>query len=416
MSEFSIVNMRNTQLDSYIEKEDKKAVYAKKIVAQADKYLAACRLGVIMTTIGIGCLTADGFAAIFQSVMEHSPIFTTMTGIFSVILAFLFVVFFYGVFGEMAPKILAIQKPEQVTRWIARPLFWFHRLCYPFLWLMNGAWILLSRAVGLKPIHAAGKSHSEEELRLMMEDSYKNGEINQAEMMYVNNIFEFDERLTKEIIVPRKEMLVFYMQDSIEEHVKIIREGPFTRYPVADGDKDNIIGMVNVKDIFTRQIKNEKLMHLETYIRPIIHVTEAMPIRDLLIKMQKEHIHMAVVHDEYGGTAGLVTVEDILEEIVGDIRDEFDTNELPMIKRLDDATSMMAGKLQLEHVEAELGITMAEEEIDTIGGWFFSNSAEVVKEGSTIRYEGYLFTAAEVDGYQIKKISVRIDNQLKEVN
>src|SRR5690606_12929291 len=144
-----------------------------------------------------------------------------------------------------------------------------------------------------------------------------------AEMMYVNNIFDFDERVAREIMIPRTEMVYFLKNDTFEDNLNVILDGQFTRYPVADEDKDNIIGLVNLKEIFTGHLQ-DKNVSIEQFIRPILHVSEATPIKQVLLKMQKERIHMAIVNDEYGGTAGLITVEDILEEIVGDIRDEFD--------------------------------------------------------------------------------------------
>ena len=220
------------------------------------------------------------------------------------------------------------------------------------------------------------ETHTEEELRLILADSYKSGEINQSEMMYVNNIFDFDERVAREIMVPRTEMVYFSKEDSFEANLEIIREGQFTRYPVADEDKDNIIGLVNLKEVFTGQLDNDKPNSIEQFIRPIIHVSEATPIKQLLLKMQKERIHMAIVNDEYGGTAGLVTVEDILEEIVGDIRDEFDEDETPDFESVDENTFLVSGRLSLDEINQRLNIYLEDDEVDTIGGWFFTHNLE----------------------------------------
>lgn len=178
-------------------------------------------------------------------------------------------------------------------------------------------------------------AHSEEELRIILSESYKSGEINQSEYKYVNQIFEFDERIANEIMVPRTEMTVIEKGMPLLEVVELIQEEQYTRYPVIEGDKDNVVGMVNIKRLYTATITEENVTALtvDSFVTPVIRVLETIAIHDLLLKMQKERIHMAVLTDEYGGTAGLVTVEDILEEIVGEIRDEFDQDERPLIQK-----------------------------------------------------------------------------------
>lgn len=276
---------------------------------------------------------------------------------------------------------------------------------YPFIWLLNGSAQLLVRLLGFKSTNEHEVAHSEEEVRMIVTDSYKSGEINLAEMTYVNNIFDFDETVAREIMIPRKEMVCFNKGDSFSENIDIIRESQFTRYPVVDGDKDNIIGLVNVKEIFTGQLTESKPVSIQEFIRPIIHVSEATPIRNVLIKMQKERIHMAIVNDEYGGTAGLITVEDILEEIVGDIRDEFDNDELPLIQEVNENTKLVSGKLQLDDLNGVLGTKIVNEEVDTIGGWIFSNNLDA-DVGTTIEYDGYQFIVDEMDGYQVKQVKI----------
>ena len=205
-------------------------------------------------------------------------------------------------------------------------------------------------------------------------------------------------------MVPRTEMICFYKEDSYETNINIILEGQYTRYPVADGDKDHITGLVNIKELFTGHIKS-KNDSIEPLIRPILHVSESTPIKQVLLRMQKERIHMAIVVDEYGGTAGLITVEDILEEIVGDIRDEFDINETPMIQELENGSVIVDGKLLLYEANEFLGTDIDEEEVDTIAGWVINHNVEA-KKGTTVEHDGYQFIVEENDGYQIKKIRI----------
>lgn len=405
MSEFAIVKIRSTQLEAHISAGRNSAVYAKRIVTHLDEYLSACQLGITITALGIGRLAEPTFERMLHPIIEQFNIGPGLVTTLSIFISFLIATFLHVVIGELAPKTLAIQKAEQVTLAVSRPLTWFYRLLFPFIWLLNGSARLLSRAVGLKPMSGHEETHTEEELRLILADSYKSGEINQSEMMYVNNIFDFDERVAREIMTPRTEMIYFSLEDSFEENLEIIREGQFTRYPVADEDKDNIIGLVNLKEVFTGKLNNDEPATIEDFIRPIIHVSEATPIRQLLLKMQKERIHMAIVNDEYGGTAGLVTVEDILEEIVGDIRDEFDEDEIPEFEKINDATYLVSGRVTLDDINQQLGILLEDEEVDTIGGWFFTHNLEA-EVGTVMEYEGYEFALVEKDGYQIKRVKI----------
>ncbi|MFC4558704.1 hemolysin family protein [Virgibacillus kekensis] len=403
-TEFAIVKVRATRIDHLVEEGNKKAVHAKKLLDNLDAYLSACQLGITVTALGIGWLGEPAVASLLQPIFHNLEVNPALSHGISVAVAFVIITFLHVVVGELAPKTIAIQKAEEVTLSLGRPLILFHKVMYPFIWSLNGSARLLVKLFGFEPMQEHEVAHSEEELRLILSESYKSGEINKSEMMYVNNIFEFDDRLAKEVMIPRTEMICFFKEDSFEENIEVIWEGQFTRYPVAEGDKDHIIGLVNLKEIFTGHIK-KKYDSIDQFIRPIIHVAENTPIKQVLVQMQKERIHMAIVIDEYGGTAGLVTVEDILEEIVGEIRDEFDINEKPMIEEVDENTTMVAGKVLLDEINEILGTDLEDEEVDTIGGWIITHHLDAEK-GTVVEYDGYQFIVEEIDGYQIKKVKV----------
>lgn len=404
MAEFAIVKIRSTQLQPHIEASKKSAIAANQVITHLDEYLSACQLGITITALGIGRLAEPTFEKMLHPVIAYFNVGDAMVTTLAIAISFFIATFLHVVIGELAPKTIAIQKAEQVTLLIARPLVLFYRLLFPFIWLLNGTARLIIRAMGFKPMSSHEESHTEEELRYILADSYKSGEINQAEMMYVTNIFDFDERVAREIMVPRTEMVYFLKDDSFEDNLDVILEGQFTRYPVADEDKDNIIGLVNLKEIFTGHLQ-DKNVTIEQYIRPILHVSEATPIKQVLLKMQKERIHMAIVNDEYGGTAGLITVEDILEEIVGDIRDEFDEDEIPDVQEINDKTLIVSGKLHLDDLNEILDIELVDDEVDTIGGWMFTSNLDA-QEGVIIEYEHHKFIIEEMDGYQIKKVKI----------
>lgn len=277
---------------------------------------------------------------------------------------------------------------------------------YPFIKALNGSARFVTGIFGLKLTSEYENAHTEEELQLIISESYKSGEINQSEYKFVNNIFEFDDRIAKEIMVPRTEIVAFDKSQTLRECLKIVTEENYTRYPVIDGEKDNIVGMLNIKEVMTEFIYGKNVeTTVEHYVRPVVQVIESIPIHDLLVKMQKERIHMAILLDEYGGTAGLVTVEDILEEIVGEIRDEFDADEVPEINKISEHKTIVDGKVLIEEINDLFGLDLDEEDIDTIGGWILSKRMDVV-EGDIIKYGDYEFKILEVDGYHIKSLEI----------
>lgn len=407
-AEFAIVKIRITRIDYLIKLGNKKAVNVRKILDNLDGYLSACQLGITVTALGLGWLGEPTVMRLLTPLFKELALNETVVSILSFAIAFFTITFLHVVIGELAPKTIAIQKAEEISFLLAKPLIWFYKLMYPFIWLLNGSARQFIRIFGFNPIAEHEVAHSEEELRLILSESYKSGEINQTEMTYVNNIFEFDERLAKEIMIPRTEMICFYQEDSFEKNIEVVYDGQFTRYPVANGDKDNIVGLINIKEMFTVKLDREKPISIDKYIRPIIHVSEVTPIKQLLLKMQKERIHMAIVNDEYGGTAGLVTVEDILEEIVGEIRDEFDVNESPLIEKKDNNTIMVSGKLQIDEINDLLGTDLVNEDIDTIGGWIFAEKLDATV-GTIVEYKNFQFIVEEIEGYQIKKIKILED-------
>lgn len=407
-SEFAIVKVRTTRIDQLIAEGNTRAINAKKVVSNLDEYLSACQLGITITALGLGWLGEPTIEAILHPVFEYFALPESVTSILSFIIAFSLVTYIHVVVGELTPKTMAIQKSEEITLAVAKPLIIFDRLMYPVIHGMNGsARLLATRVFGLKAVSESEVAHSEEELRMILSDSFKGGEINQAEYKYVNKIFEFDDRIAKEIMVPRTEIISIEKDLTLQEVFELIGVEQYTRYPVTDGDKDHIIGLVNMKNLLTAYIKDPANASTPVidYMQPIIRVIENMPIGDLLLKIQRERIHMAILMDEYGGTSGLVTIEDIIEEIVGDIRDEFDTDELPEVQKLEENHYIIDAKMLIENVNDLLGINIDEEDIDTIGGWFMTKSYDAVK-GEKIVEQGYDFMIKDIDGHHIQYLEI----------
>jgi len=408
-TEFAIVKVRTSRIDQLIAEGKKGAPSAKKVVSHLDEYLSACQLGITVTALGLGWLGEPTVEKLLHPLFESLHLSESVTHILSFGIAFASVTFLHVVIGELAPKTVAIQKAETITILFAGPIILFYRIMYPFIWFLNGSARVTVGLFGLKPASEHEAAHSEEELRILLSESYKSGEINKNELKYVNNIFEFDERTAKEIMVPRTEIISISIDHTYDNILTIIQQENYTRYPVVNGDKDNVLGFINAKEFFTAKIMNRhnnEDLKLESFIHPIIRVIETIPIHDLLVKMQKERTHIALLIDEYGGTSGLVTVEDILEEIVGDIRDEFDEDEIPEIRKVKENHFIIDAKVLIDDVNHLLGTNLSDEEMDTIGGWFLSQNFDV-KAGSEIETDGHLFKVRQIEGHHIIYLEVK---------
>ncbi|MEL3971412.1 hemolysin family protein [Rossellomorea oryzaecorticis] len=407
-TEFAIVKVRTSKIDQLITEGKKGAVSAKKVVSHLDEYLSACQLGITVTALGLGWLGEPTIEKLLHPIFEYFQLSESLTQILSFGIAFSLVTFLHVVIGELAPKTIAIQKAEAVTLLFSGPIILFYKVMFPFIWLLNGSARIFVGLFGVNQASESELAHSEEEIRILLSESYESGEINKSELKYVNNIFEFDERIAREIMVPRTEMVTISREATFEDVKEIISSEHYTRYPVVeDGDKDNVHGFINVKEFLTakmvREIGGDSL---EPFIIPIIRVIETIPIHDLLVKMQKERVHIALLLDEYGGTSGLVTVEDIIEEIVGEIRDEFDEDEIPEIQKIGEDHYIIDAKLLLHEVNDLLETNFFHDSIDTIGGWYLEECMN--QQNKEIKTDnGFLFTVHEGDGHHIHYLDVK---------
>ena len=408
-TEFAIVKVRQSRIDQLVAEGKAGSLAAKQVTTHLDEYLSACQLGITVTALGIGMVGEPTFEFMLHPLFKSLGLSPDYIHIFTIGAAFLIATFLHVVVGELAPKTIAIQKAEAITLAFAKPIQVFYKILYPFIWLLNGSARLLLRLIGMKPASEHDLSHTEEELRLLLSESYKSGEINKNELNYVNNVFEFDDKIAREIMVPRTDIVGFEVNDTFEEVLTQISEERYTRYPIFEGDRDNIIGFLNIKEFLTQGMKNRiqpETFRLVDFMNPVILTIETTPIQTLLQKMQKKRIHMAILLDEYGGTSGLVTVEDILEELVGEIRDEFDEDEIPEIRKIGEGHYIIASKLLLSDVEKLLFVEFEVEGIDTLGGWYFTADTDLDLSKS-IYHQGYYFSIYEKEGLLIHYIEVK---------
>lgn len=406
-SEFAVVKIRMSRIEQLIAEGNKKAIVAKKVASDLDYYLSACQLGITVTALGLGALGKPAVSRIMYPVFDFLNVSESIASVASYAIAFILVTFLHVVIGEMAPKTLAIQFSEKMTLLLAPPLYWFGKIMSPFIWALNGAARVLLRMFGVKP---AGheQAYSEEELKIIMTQSYQGGEIGKTELSYMENVFSFDERVVKDIMVPRTELITLDKDMKYDDIVGILDEYNYTRYPVTeDGDKDHIVGVVNVKKMLTHIAAGRK-RKLEEFVRELPFVLEATRLQDALLKMQQERVHMALVIDEYGGTSGIITMEDILEELVGEIRDEFDADEVADIRSNGDDHYIINGRVLLVELEERFGLKFEEsEEIDTIAGWIQYQKVDPVQIGDEVFHGEDVWTVIEMDNNQIKQIVLK---------
>ncbi|WP_025689811.1 hemolysin family protein [Paenibacillus zanthoxyli] len=411
-TEFAVVRLRGSRISQMVLEGRKNAVAVQKVAANLDGYLSACQLGITITALGIGALAEPAFEQLLYPFFHWAGIGSEFSHVLSFVLAFFIATFLHVVIGELAPKTAAINKAEEISLLTAKPIIWFYRILFPLIWLLNGSANLLVRLFGMKPASEHEEAHSEEEIRLILSESYESGKINKAEYGYVNRIFAFDEMLAREIMVPRTDMICLYTNNSLQENLDIIRKEQYTRFPVADGNKDNIVGIINTKQLYLKYDNNPGF-HFKDLILPVMTVSEVTPVKTLLTRMQREQVHIALLLDEYGGTSGLITIEDILEEIVGEIRDEFDADERKNVEKLGESHYLVDGKVSLPEVRELTGLDLDDDEVTTIGGWLYSHLEEPAV-GKEITEGDTTLIVREMNRHRIRKVEIAVRSNHEE--
>ncbi|WP_151736368.1 hemolysin family protein [Paenibacillus tengchongensis] len=399
--EYAMVKVRSVRIDTLIEEGSKRAVSARQIVNNLDGYLSACQLGITLASLALGWLGAPAIAALTGPALESLGLGTATVNVLSLILALVLITVMHIVLGELAPKTMAVNKAESVLLLTSGAINLFYRLMYPFIWIVNGLAGGLLRFFRLAPASELATAHTEEEIRIIMQESNKNGLIDNTEMALVDNIFEFADTMAREIMIPRTEMICLNNHLSAEENLEIAFEGMRTRYPVCDGDKDHILGFIHIKDLI-----RDNSPRFGDLIRPILTVPESIQISALLKVMQRAKTQIAILIDEYGGTSGLVTLEDIMEEIVGEIQDEFD-EERPGIEKLGADEYSVDGLMLIEEINGKLGLHMDTDDYDTIGGWLYSRlEGGPPQKDQTVEFDGHLFVVEETENKRISRIKL----------
>ena len=409
-AEFCCVKMRSSRLETLIQEGNRRAKYAKKLTDELDESLSVTQLGITLASLGLGWVGEPVVAELILPLTQSAGLSDTLGHTISLAVAFTIITSLHIILGELTPKSMAIANTEKILLNIALPMLIFWKIMFPFVWLLNTTAGFVARHLGYEQTGEGEVAHNPEEIRLLMEESHKQGLVDDTEVDFVDNVFDFTELNVREIMLPRTDMICIYLEDSYEENIKTIINNKKTRYPICNEDKDHIVGFIHVKDLMSA-IVNGKRVSLRQIARKALVVPESMDVSDLLKTMQKNRSQLAIVVDEYGGTAGMVTIEDIIEEIVGDIQDEFD-KERPAVEKRSDTVYSVDAKMLLEDLDDILNINIEDETVDTIGGWLYDRLGGEPQVGQQSSYEGNIFSVEEVEGVRIIRVIVHLAKKL----
>lgn len=401
-AEFALVKVRPTQLEPHL--GARRGRLANHLVIHLDNYLSACQLGITLASLALGWIGEPAFAWIIEPMVRMFPGTTDATvHQASVAVSFLVITILHIVLGEVAPKTVAIQKPVRTSLWIAGPLWLFYTVTYPAIWLLNKASNSLLRLVGIRPMENHGGLSDEAELRRMLAAT-ADDRLSEQKRELLDNVFELSNRNVRQVMVPRNEVVYLNTQQTLERNLRRARECGHTRFPLCEGELDQVIGLIHIKDLFRAETPPSSLLELR---RDITLVPETLPLDRLLRRMRQERVHMAGVLDEHGGVSGIVTMENVVEEVVGDIQDEFDMEEPDIVRRAEDVYDV-AGSMLIQDLESELEVELHDRDEDTLAGVVLSELGRQPQTADEVEVGRMEAKILELDGNRITKVRLTV--------
>jgi CBS domain containing-hemolysin-like protein len=396
-AEYALVTARRTRIIELHHQGNRRARAVLKITSDPQQFIAAMQLGVTLTSLGIGALGEQALARAFES---------WLATVLAVLLAYLILTYFHVVIGELVPKGVALGHPEGTALWVAAPVRAFFTLFAPFVWVLRRSTDAVLHLLGLEPPSAEREPLSEAELRMLLSRSSEQGEIEHEEQQMIDKVFVFGDKDVADVMVPRPEVVAISAELPPEEALAAVLDSPYTRYPVYGESLDDIIGVLHVRDLFTAvHDRGLASVRLAEIVRSAYIVPETKDLASLLQEFRKTNNHFAVVVDEYGGMAGICTLEDLLEEIVGEIEDEFDVAEV-QIEQLDDDTYRIDGMYPIDEFNERFGTSLPDDDFHTLAGFVFGQLGRAPQPGDDVEYDGMRFDVLEVDGNRIEKLVV----------
>ena len=406
-SEFALVSVRQTRMQQLANEGNKTAQIATKALKTLDRYIAATQLGITIASIGLGWVGEATLAKLIHPLFDFLPYVsnTIATHSIATLIAFVLVTFLHVVMGELMPKSIALQFPEKTTLIIARPLVGVANILSPFIYILNGFGNWMLKLMNIPSAQAHHSVHSEEELDMIIDESYKCGVLNETESFLLKNSLKFTDLTAKQVMVPRCNIVALSVDINQEEYAKIVLENQYTRYPVYSEKFDNIIGILHVKDLYSCKLKNEEIK-IKDILRPPLFVTETATTDSLLKDFKKNKTEIAVVIDEFGGVSGIVTLEDVLEEIFGEVQDEFDDEETN-IKQVAENKYIANGLYRIEDFFEYFNLKQPSEfDVETIGGYIQKLLCRLAKINDEVQIENLKLRVVELKDRRIKKIFI----------
>jgi CBS domain containing-hemolysin-like protein len=391
-AEFAIVKVRASQLEMKVQSGNRIAIIAKHIISKLDRYLAATQLGITLASLGLGWIGEPVVSKIIIKVMSLAGVEMAPEVAHQIALptAFLIITILHIVFGELAPKSIAIQRSQRTVLIVALPLQFFYYIFRPFIWLLNGTANLLLKVLGISTVQGQ-EMHSSDELKYLVKQGQESGEIEQADYDIIKNAFEFSERMAKQIMIPRTHVVAIDINDFQESMIGNLIEENYSRIPCYSDTMDNIVGVLYLKDVLIKLQKKEPI-DISSIMRTVLIVPETKRIAQLLKEFQSKHQQIAVVINEYGGVQGIVTMEDILEELVGEIQDEYD-NEVPFVEKKGEKSYHVLASASLDDINDFLPHPLTlNEEYETLAGYLILKFGRIPNINEKISFDDYEFT------------------------
>lgn len=407
-AEFSLVSVRRTRIAELVSQGNLAARWVQKAIDNPDRVIAATQLGITLSSLGLGWIGEPALAHILEPLVSLFPTEnqSEVSHTLSAGIAFALITFLHVVVGELAPKSIALQNPEATSLVVARPTLWTEWIFKPFIFLLNGAGNILLRIIGIRPAGVHALTHSVEELRMLVNASAEGGVFEQEEGEMLNAIFDLNTLLVRQVMIPRTEIVAVEADAPLEDIISLVTQSTYTKFPVYDDSLDQILGIVHVKDLL-RAMQGDDCTdcNARSLAREPLYVPETIPVNALLKRFRDNRQHIAIVLDEFGGTAGLVTLEDLLEEIVGEVSDPFDA-VTPEIQTLPDGTALIDGLTLIEEVNEQLQLDLQDPNYDTIAGYVLGRLGHIPKVGETFEADGVRLKVEAMDGLRIARISL----------
>ena len=400
--EYALVTARRTKIQELADQGSRRARAVRQIVADPPRFIAAMQLGVTLTSLGIGALG--------EQALSHAldPYLAT---VLAVVIAFLIITYLHVVVGELVPKAVALRYPERIALGVSAAVRGFFVLAYPLIWILQRSTELVLRALGLESPGDEREALSEAELRMLLGRATEYGEIEREEQEMLYKVFDFADKEVSTVMVPRPEVVALSIEMPPEEALGAVIDSPYTRYPVYRDSLDEIVGVLHVRDLFSALVdRGIAGVQLEQLLRPAHIVPETKDLAALLTEFRRTNQHLAVVVDEYGELEGIVTLEDLLEEIVGEIEDEFDLPD-ESIERLDDGRVRVHGTFPIDDFNEQFGVSLPIEDYHTLGGLVFGMLGRAPEPGDEVEHAGIRFTVLTVEGSRIERLEIQLPPQ-----